>query len=94
LFLCSCRKLASDNQATVFATDAILTTIMCMRSSRYSWDLLVSKQNGKVGTSRLCVRQGSSCSAYRCPPRSGSSSFSRLSIFSSTGGMWVHIGAI
>jgi hypothetical protein len=50
LFLCSCRKLASDNQATVFATDAILTTIMCMRSSRYSWDLLVSKQNGKVGS--------------------------------------------
>lgn len=48
-----CRKLASEGQATVFATDSILTTIMCMRSSRYSWDLLVSKNNGKVGLSKL-----------------------------------------
>ncbi|KAJ9522640.1 hypothetical protein QJQ45_019730 [Haematococcus lacustris] len=42
------RKLAAEHKATVFATDTILTTLMCMRSSKYSWDLLVTKIGGKL----------------------------------------------
>ncbi|KAF5837662.1 eukaryotic translation initiation factor 3 subunit D [Dunaliella salina] len=42
------RKAAAENKARVFATDNILTTLMCMKSSKYSWDLIVTKQNGKI----------------------------------------------
>lgn len=38
------RKLASEGKARVFATDAILTTLMCVKSSKYSWDLIVTKK--------------------------------------------------
>lgn len=44
----ACRKMATENQAKVFATDNILTTLMCMKSSKYSWDLIVTKHNGKI----------------------------------------------
>jgi translation initiation factor 3 subunit D len=42
------RRLASEGAAKVFATDAILTTLMCVKSSKYSWDLLITKQGGKI----------------------------------------------
>jgi hypothetical protein len=32
----------------VFATDALLTTLMCVKSSKYSWDVIVTKQDGQV----------------------------------------------
>jgi translation initiation factor 3 subunit D len=40
--------LAGEAAAQVFATDSILTTLMCIKSSKYSWDLVVTKQGGRV----------------------------------------------
>lgn len=43
------RKLArSEPDANVFATDAILATLMCCTRSVYSWDIVVQKIGGKV----------------------------------------------
>lgn len=42
------RRLASEGKAKVFATDVILTTLMCVKSSKYSWDLVITKANGRV----------------------------------------------
>lgn len=42
------RRLASEGKAKVFATDSILTTLMCVKSSKYSWDLIITKTNGKI----------------------------------------------
>ena len=42
------RRLASEGKARVFATDALLTTLMCVKSSKYSWDVIVTKQDGQV----------------------------------------------
>lgn len=58
------RKLASEGAAKVFATDTILTTIMCMKSSKYSWDLIVSKHNGKIFIDRY-VWGGAVCARRR-----------------------------
>ena len=38
-----CRKLASEDQARVFITDALLTTLMCAPRSVYSWDIVVTR---------------------------------------------------
>lgn len=32
----------------MFATDSILTTLMCVRSAVYGWDILVTKKDGKL----------------------------------------------
>ena len=37
------RRLASEKQGVVFATDAILTALMCFKSSVYSWDVVVTR---------------------------------------------------
>ncbi|MEW5317508.1 MAG: hypothetical protein WDW38_008797 [Sanguina aurantia] len=42
------RRLAGANEARVFATDALLTTLMCVKSSVYSWDLLATRVGDKL----------------------------------------------
>ncbi|KAF8066359.1 EIF3D [Scenedesmus sp. PABB004] len=42
------RSLASEDAARVFATDAILTTIMCAGKSVYSWDVVVTRVGDKL----------------------------------------------
>eukprot|EP00798_Chlamydomonas_sp_ICE-L_P017542 gene17542-23863_t len=42
------KRLAAENKAKVFASDNILTTLMCVKSSVYSWDIIVTKVNGKL----------------------------------------------
>mmetsp|Transcript_2749 Transcript_2749/g.4745 ORF Transcript_2749/g.4745 Transcript_2749/m.4745 type:complete len:516 (+) Transcript_2749:103-1650(+) len=42
------RKLSTEGAAQVFATDSILTTLMCVKSAKYSWDLVITKADGKV----------------------------------------------
>jgi translation initiation factor 3 subunit D len=43
------RKLARpESDINVFATDAILATLMCCTRSVYSWDIVVQKIQGKV----------------------------------------------
>jgi len=43
------RKLTrSEEDANVFATDAILATLMCCTRSVYSWDIVVQKIQGKI----------------------------------------------
>ena len=43
------RRLAKSNpEANVFATDAILATLMCCTRSVYSWDIVVQKIGGKI----------------------------------------------
>ena len=46
--LAAARKLAAEDRARVFATDSILTTLMCIKSSIYSWDILVTRVGGKL----------------------------------------------
>jgi translation initiation factor 3 subunit D len=43
------RKLAKSHpDANVFATDAILATLMCCTRAMYSWDIVVQKIGGKI----------------------------------------------
>jgi translation initiation factor 3 subunit D len=42
------RRLASEDKATVFATDTILATLMCSPRSVYSWDIVVQKVGNKL----------------------------------------------
>jgi len=42
------RRLASEDKATVFATDTILATLMCAPRSVYSWDIVVQKVGSKL----------------------------------------------
>merc|ERR1711981_530021 len=43
------RKLTkSQSEVNVFATDAILATLMCCTRSAYSWDIVVQKIGGKI----------------------------------------------
>ena len=43
------RKLTrSHPEVNVFATDAILATLMCCTRSVYSWDIVVQKIGGKI----------------------------------------------
>ena len=46
-FLC-CRKLASEDKATVFMTDVLLTSLMCAPRSVYSWDIVVTRAGDKL----------------------------------------------
>ncbi|KAJ6769855.1 EUKARYOTIC TRANSLATION INITIATION FACTOR 3 SUBUNIT 7 [Salix purpurea] len=42
------RRLASEDKATVFATDNILATLMCATRSVYSWDIVVQRVGNKL----------------------------------------------
>ncbi|ERN01129.1 hypothetical protein AMTRI_Chr03g52710 [Amborella trichopoda] len=42
------RRLANEDRATVFATDAILATLMCAPRSVYSWDIVVQRVGNKL----------------------------------------------
>jgi hypothetical protein len=42
------RRLAEAGEGHVFVTDALLTTLMCVRSSKYAWDLVFTKRGGQV----------------------------------------------
>ncbi|XWS15750.1 hypothetical protein CRYUN_Cryun34aG0028800 [Craigia yunnanensis] len=42
------RRLANEDKATVFATDTILTTLMCAPRSVYSWDIVVQRVGNKL----------------------------------------------
>jgi translation initiation factor 3 subunit D len=41
-------QLAQKDQATVFTTDAILSVLMCAPRSVNSWDIVITKENGKL----------------------------------------------
>ena len=45
--MCVCVQLAKT-QGNVFATDAILATLMCATRSVYSWDIVVQKVGKKL----------------------------------------------
>ena len=51
------QELAERNEATVFATDNILSMLMCSPRSVYSWDLVMVKQGNKIFIDK---REGSS----------------------------------
>jgi len=40
--------LAEKNEATIFATDNILSMLMCSTRSVYSWDIVITKQGNKL----------------------------------------------
>lgn len=42
------RKLAADGAGRVFATDAILSSLMCSKSSVYSWDVVITRVGDKL----------------------------------------------
>uniref|UniRef100_A0A7N0RDB1 Eukaryotic translation initiation factor 3 subunit 7 n=1 Tax=Kalanchoe fedtschenkoi TaxID=63787 RepID=A0A7N0RDB1_KALFE len=42
------RRLASEDKATIFATDTILSTLMCAPRSVYSWDIVVQRVGNKL----------------------------------------------
>ncbi|KAL9267404.1 Eukaryotic translation initiation factor 3 subunit D-like protein [Drosera capensis] len=42
------RRFANEDKATVFATDAILSTLMCAPRSVYSWDIVVQRVGNKL----------------------------------------------
>lgn len=42
------RRLANEDKATVFATDAILSTLMCSPRSVYGWDIVVQRVGNKL----------------------------------------------
>ncbi|XP_010260224.1 PREDICTED: eukaryotic translation initiation factor 3 subunit D-like [Nelumbo nucifera] len=42
------RRLANEDKATVFATDSILSTLMCAPRSVYSWDIVIQRVGNKL----------------------------------------------
>ncbi|KAK2609870.1 hypothetical protein N8I77_003345 [Diaporthe amygdali] len=42
------QELADKNEATVFATDSVLSMLMCAPRSVYPWDIVIVKQGNKV----------------------------------------------
>ncbi|PWA47303.1 eukaryotic translation initiation factor 3 subunit D [Artemisia annua] len=52
------RKLANTNNATVFATDSILSNLMCVRRSVCSWDIVIQRVGNKLFSDKrsLCLR--------------------------------------
>lgn len=41
-------KLAKENKANVFATDAIVSLLMCSARTVYPWDLVITKKNDQI----------------------------------------------
>jgi translation initiation factor 3 subunit D len=50
------RKFASEGVGNVFVTDSILSAIMAAPRAVYSWDLVVTKQNGQIWIDRRTSR--------------------------------------
>lgn len=50
------KKLAAEGAGNVFITDSMLSAIMAMPRSVYSWDLVVTKANGQVWFDRRSSR--------------------------------------
>jgi translation initiation factor 3 subunit D len=42
------QELADKDEATIFATDNILSMLMCATKSVYSWDLVISRRGNKI----------------------------------------------
>uniref|UniRef100_A0A5B6YIZ6 Eukaryotic translation initiation factor 3 subunit D n=1 Tax=Davidia involucrata TaxID=16924 RepID=A0A5B6YIZ6_DAVIN len=42
------RRLANEDKATVFATDSILSSLMCAPRSVYSWDIVIQRVGNKL----------------------------------------------
>ncbi|CAO3590710.1 unnamed protein product [Absidia cylindrospora] len=42
------QQFISEDKATVYATDAVLSLLMCATRTVYPWDIVVKKENGKV----------------------------------------------
>ncbi|PSN59550.1 translation initiation factor eIF-3, subunit D [Corynespora cassiicola Philippines] len=42
------QELAEKDEATIFATDNVLSMLMCATKSVYSWDLVISRRGNKV----------------------------------------------
>lgn len=42
------QKLASTTDATIFATDSIISLLMCATKSVYPWDIVINKSEGKI----------------------------------------------
>jgi translation initiation factor 3 subunit D len=42
------QELADKNEATIFATDTILSMLMCSPRSVYPWDIVITRQGGKI----------------------------------------------
>lgn len=42
------QELADKDEATIFATDSILSVLMCATKSVYSWDLVITKRGSKL----------------------------------------------
>ncbi|PON61404.1 Eukaryotic translation initiation factor 3 subunit D [Trema orientale] len=42
------RRLANEDKATVFATDTILSSLMCAPRSVYSWDIVIQRVGNKL----------------------------------------------
>lgn len=49
-------ELSEKDEGTIFATDSILSTLMCSPRSVYPWDLVITKQDEKIFIDR---REGS-----------------------------------
>lgn len=50
------RKFASEGTGDVFMTDSILSAIMAMPRALYSWDLVITKSEGKIWFDRRTSR--------------------------------------
>ena len=55
-----CRRLAGEDKARVFATDTVLTTLMCAARSVYSWDVVVTR----AGEPGLAAQEGGGCNLH------------------------------
>lgn len=42
------QELADKDEATIFATDGVLSMLMCATKSVYSWDMVISRRGNKV----------------------------------------------
>ena len=42
------RRIAGQDEAQVFITEALLTTLMCAPRSVYSWDVVITRRGGKL----------------------------------------------
>ena len=43
-----CRKLSEEGTGQVFMSDSVLAALMCAPRSVYSWDVLITKADGKL----------------------------------------------
>lgn len=66
-----CRKLSEEGTGQVFMSDGVLAALMCAPRSVYSWDVLITKADGKlffdtrtgfsIGTITVCTALYSAC---------------------------------